>query len=493
MRREIIRLPPSLPAAAVLRILVVRVVFLTSLVLAIIAFPLLTEDEGLRSVLPPLVFLCFLQLAPAFLSAKPDLFDPAVYSGLIAGVGTISTISLFFSKGRITLGLVQGIDPGQETDLAFKVAAVSCVAQVFYFIGFYHPRWGRAVADLMPKVAGSRWDPKRLRIVIAICLVIFVVTYGYFQSRLGGSLFDITRLSEGKAVWRDDDTMSWMLRGIQLGFVPLFLVLAYLALRAPLRTLRLRNLILLGVTGLAVGVLVLRLGQRGIVASALLCTVVIVHYLWRRIPVAVFVVVLFLGTTLSNLLLPYRATYLKRRGDDPSVVDLAQKPASVVADHEAERQKFSALALVIHTFPNEHDYLLGRSWMGIIAMPIPRWLWPEKAEYFVWRDSQIVYNLAGARIPTSYLGTLYANFSWLGVILGMTLWGVIQSGFYAWLRRHVTDPTVVMLYAILLSFFGLTMLQLSGVLQYVIPALLAVRFIAKRARPPAPTTQLATG
>jgi hypothetical protein len=406
-------------------------------------------------------------------------------------MGTISTISFFFSRERIELGLVKLVDPGQEAELALTVALASCLGQVCYFVGFYHPRWGKAVANLLPRVAGFKWDRARLRLVAGGCFGIFLITYAAFQSKLGGSLLDITRLGEGKAVWRDDATMSWMLRGIQIGFIPIFLLLTYFAARAPHRKLTLRSLIVFTVAGLGVGLLVLRLGQRGIVASAFLCVVVIIHYLKRRIPVWFFVAAIFLATTLSNVLLPYRATYLKRGGEDdgPSVVELAQKPASVVADHEAERQRFSALALVFHHFPETHDFLLGRSWFAMIALPIPRWLWPEKADYFVWRDSRIVHNLAGAPIPTSYMGALYANFSWLGLVLGMVLWGIIQAAFYAWLKRAPTDPTVVLLYSILLVFFGLTMLQMSNVLQYVVPIWIIVRFVARRAPATAPALQ----
>jgi hypothetical protein len=165
-----------------------------------------------------------------------------------------------------------------------------------------------------------------------------------------------------------------------------------------------------------------------------------------------------------------------------------------VANHEAERQRFSAMALVLHSFPEEHNFLMGRSWLAMVALPIPRWLWPEKADAFVWRDSRIVYNLAGARVPTSYLGTLYANFSWWGIVLGMLIWGVIQSSFYSWFKRNPTDPTVVLLYAVLLTFFGLTVLQMASVTQYVIPIFLIVRFVAKRARTGAvPAGQLAPG
>jgi hypothetical protein len=482
MPRFIHELPPHLPASTVMHVLVTRIVFVVAFVVSVIWLPLMTEDEGLRALLPPMLILLFLQLAPAFLSARPDLFDPAVFSGVFVSMSTISVIALFYSKDGITLRLVQGLDPMQEADLAYRVVVLSCVAQLCYYVAYYHPRWGRAASELMPKLDGLSWDRRRLLLVTFVCLGVFGVTYAVFQARVGGSMFDITRLSEGKSVWRDDPTMSWMMRGIQVGFLPVFLLLTHLAADKPLGKPHLRAVAALAVGSGLVAILVLRLGQRGIVASAGLAAVIIVHYLWRRIPVTVFVAILFFGMTLSNLLLPYRERYLIAPTEGPTAVEMAGDPAGVLADHEAERQRFSALALVVHSFPEEHDYLLGRSWLAMVALPIPRWLWPEKGNHFVWRDTRIVMNLSGAPVPSTYLGALWANFSWFGVILGMIGWGIIQRAFYVWFRRNPTDRTVVLLYATLLTFFGLTMLQMGNVVQYVIPIWLIVRFVARRPR-----------
>jgi hypothetical protein len=317
--------------------------------------------------------------------------------------------------GSSTWILVQDIDPAQASELATKCVVAMCVGQIAYYSRVLPAALGFRAVDHPAQGRGPEVGRSKLTIVSIACLSIFVLAYGVFQVRVGGSIFDVTRLAEGKAVWRSDPTLSWMMRGVQIGFLPLFIILIHLVTRV-----RLRTLILIGAASFAIAIMVLRLGQRGIVAFSLLCSLIIVHYMRRRIPMAVFVAALFIGTTLSNILLPYRATYLRTpEMEGPGLLEVAQQPAAVVADHEAERQRFSSLAVVFQHFPERHDYLLGRSWLALLVSPVPRWLWPEKGEYFRWRDSAIVWNLVGAPMPTSYVGALYANFSWLGICLGM--------------------------------------------------------------------------
>src|SRR5262249_41132336 len=105
-----------------------------------------------------------------------------------------------------------------------------------------------------------------------------------------------------------------------------------------------------------------------------------------------------------------------------------------------------------------------------------------KNQYFQWRDTAIVWTLVGAPVPTNYLGALYVNFSWIGIIVGMVLWGAMQRGLYEWLLVDARDPSRVLLYTMFLLFFGLTLLALSAAIQWVLTTWVVVRFITVRAR-----------
>ncbi len=114
------------------------------------------------------------------------------------------------------------------------------------------------------------------------------------------------------------------------------------------------------------------------------------HYLRRRLPALLFALVYFVGLAVGNALLEWRtATVESERKFD--LIGALENPADVLAAHEGERQRFASLAIVMSEFPENHPYLLGESWLPIVALPIPRWLWPEKVDHFEWQDNRIVY------------------------------------------------------------------------------------------------------
>jgi hypothetical protein len=245
-------------------------------------------------------------------------------------------------------------------------------------------------------------------------------------------------------------------------------------------TRRLRLILPVVAATLVVALMVSRLGQRGFVAFGLLSLVYVFHYLWRRIPVAAFAAVTFLGIAASNLTLEWR-TAPQTRARDFALYDAARDPLAVLAAHESERQRFAALAVVMDAFPDRHPYLVGESWISWLVAPVPRWVWPEKVTAFEWQDNRIVKTLSGAPIPTPFVGVLYANFAWLGVLAGMFLFGAFHRGLYVWLTRSPSDPNVVLLYALFATQLTPTSMGLAAALQYILPVYLAIRFIGRGA------------
>jgi hypothetical protein len=243
-----------------------------------------------------------------------------------------------------------------------------------------------------------------------------------------------------------------------------------------------RGLGLLGLMAAAavVALLILRLGNRGPVAFLLVPCATLYHYLRRRIPPRVLVLAGFVLLVGFNLLGEYRRAGEFATPEKPVAVERL-RPTAALAEHESDRQRFSAMAVAFYTFPDRRDYLYGATWLGLVAMPIPRWLWTSKAEYFVWRDSNIIDELVGQPIPLPYHGTLYANFSWMGVVLGMALWGAVQRGLFEWLQERPKDPSRVLLYANLLLIQAPTVLALQNILlQFVFPIYLILIFIGMR-------------
>jgi hypothetical protein len=456
--------------------LLLRVASLLALAAAMVLGPSMIEDQGLGRVFLWFAVLMYLMLAPLIWSRKPDLFQPPVITGITSCFGAIAMLVNMLDAGEVKTDLVKAIDADQSAELAVMTVQAMMLGLCSYYAGYY-AKWGKRFKNAFPKVAGLTWDPWRIALISLPVVIAFAAAYWVFQTRLGVSIFDATQLAEGKSVWREDPTLSWMLRGIELGFIPALLFFTWSASRKGWATLILP---VLGVIVLAF--LVSRIGQRGMFAFVLICLTALFHYLRRRIPVLALVAFYFVGIAVSNQLGEWRVA-ASTEDRTLEIESRVADPTGVLSAHEGERQRFAALTLVMNEFPDHHPYLVGESWLAVFALPIPRWLWPEKVDNFYWQDNRIVLRLSGTPAPTPYVGTLYANFSWLGIVVGMLLFGVFHRSLYEWLQQSPADRNVVLLYILIVIYFAPTMLNLSFVMQYVVPTWLMIRLIGRRPKP----------
>jgi predicted benzoate:H+ symporter BenE len=157
------------------------------------------------------------------------------------------------------------------------------------------------------------------------------------------------------------------------------------------------------------------------------------------------------------------------------------KPVATVATHEDDRQRLTVLGVIMHTFPERHDYLMGESYYGLVASLVPRWLWPDKGKHFMWRDTAIVYNLTGLPAPTPMPGVLFANFSWAGVVIGMALLGSFHRALYRRVEQAPGDPGTALIYIAILGSFTPTLLGISQTLQWVVPVVVLVLLVSRAA------------
>jgi hypothetical protein len=94
----------------------------------------------------------------------------------------------------------------------------------------------------------------------------------------------------------------------------------------------------------------------------------------------------------------------------------------------------------------------------------------------------MMVHLIKTPVPVPYLGLLYSNFSWVGIVIGMFLWGALQRGLYEWLVAAGPDPSVALLYANLAFVQSPTIFGFQQVIQFGIPIYLILLFVGLRAR-----------
>jgi len=431
------------------------------------------EDAGTAELVPDLVALLFVQLLPVIFSTRRDLFSPPVYTGIVGAFATVS-IAAFLADYGPSVIVLRRDDPEAQIQLVRLTLWVMGLGVIAYQMGYFAgSRPG--LARRLPRVAGLVWDRGRLMIVIIAVFIAAAIAYAAFQLRLGVPLTELTRLREARETIAENASQTWIIRGMQLGFLPGLLLLAHAVRKGE----RLRNLVIaLALTGVVV-LLVFRLSSRGLVAQVLICCAVVFHYLRRRIPVAAFVALYLVGISVANVAWEWR-----NPGGDPdsriTSESILANPIHTLARHESERRRIDAVASIVYYFPEREDYLYGESWLAFLVVPIPRWLWPEKREWTRWADNAIPFEIIGLQAPAPLPAVLYANFSWIGILVGMFLFGIFHRGLYDWLLQAPDDPNVVLLYSTTLLYFGPSLMGISTTLQYVLPLWLVVRFIGRR-------------
>ncbi|MDX2054162.1 MAG: hypothetical protein SFV15_17310 [Polyangiaceae bacterium] len=437
------------------------------------------SNEEIIAVLPWLCVAVALQLLPIFTTRSGDLFSPPSWTGLKDGFDLIVIIVGVFAAQRIELGPLSALSTATRIDLTQQVAMLQITSRGAYLLGYFWPI-NRGLATRFPDLTARAWRPTRLLFASLILASIFVFTYAQFQSRLGGDLWDITRLREGKAVWRDDVTMTWMTRGVQFGFLPVILLFLYSG------TTRSRAaLVTSGLLFLVVAFFANRLGQRGPAVAVGAALLMLFHYTWRRVPLASFVGLLLIALVTTNVLGTFRSSERVDTTFEDEFSARISKPGDAMAEHATDRARLTAQAAVLYYFPDKRSYLLGESWEPLATLLIPKWIWPEKHDGELWTDTRIVPRLIGVLAPVSFPTMLYANFSWIGVFLCMYLWGVFHANLYAW-HTNASVPSTAMLYVLTLVVFTPTFLGISGALQFVLPMLLLLRFVTvKRHTTPA--------
>jgi hypothetical protein len=444
----------------------------TMAVLSVSWIGLSNQSDEVLEVLPWFWAAMAVTLAPPFVAPRTDIFSPPGLASIQGGLGIGSMLAAASYSGGPAYSALGFIAAPQRMDLTRSVMLLLIVTQLSYLLGYYTST-GKLFVRVFPKVSERRWDGRRLLVVIVASTALFAVVYALFQQQMGGSLFDVSQLARGKQILRNDLSNSWMSRGIAFGFVPV-LLLSCAAIAARSR----RMLIMSAVAFLIVAVLVSRVGQRGAAAVAGLSILVVFHFLWRRLSVFLIGALLLCAVVSVNILGEYR----QKGESETTFAQGVSRPMATVATHEDDRQRLTVLGVIMHTFPERHDYLMGESYYGLVASLVPRWIWPDKSKYFMWRDTAIVRNLTGLPAPTPMSGVLFANFSWAGVVIGMALLGAFHRALYRYVEEAPGDPGTALIYIAILGSFTPTVLGISQVLQWVVPLVLLV-FLVSRAAP----------
>jgi oligosaccharide repeat unit polymerase len=157
--------------------------------------------------------------------------------------------------------------------------------------------------------------------------------------------------------------------------------------------------------------------------------------------------------------------------------------ADAVDTFNESTQLIRAAAIVVRWVPSLTDgYLWGQSLLNVLVMPIPRALWPGKAEFGELLELTD-YFWTGAAPPMWTI--FYTNFSVPGILVGMMILGIISRGVYLHHANRPDDKLAQIILALYLPLLlkilgrGHTSLIFYNVVRVYLP-IVVVYFLVRR-------------
>lgn len=125
----------------------------------------------------------------------------------------------------------------------------------------------------------------------------------------------------------------------------------------------------------------------------------------------------------------------------------------------ANLASIESFSRIVNYVPEEINYLYGQTFAWTLIAPIPRAIWPDKPVatigVYLRRLLENENSEAGG-VPPSWMGELYLNFGFLGIIVGQLVLGFLSAKAVKWFSTRRQDQFARLLYidfALIFTFY----------------------------------------
>ncbi len=199
---------------------------------------------------------------------------------------------------------------------------------------------------------------------------------------------------------------------------------------------------------------------------ALICVRCLVSKVYCRIPVVRVLLGALIIVGLMGVL--REISQLKQVNPDKEVTmgsgDMFFGTFDKVTDHLIFRPYLLAIdkaSIIYERVQRKGEYLYGNSFISLFFAPVPRAFWEEKPAVrigpFVGREVYERSNRSG--VPPGFVGELFINFWWYGVVIGMLLFGGILGLIYRPISSFGNPGDLAVMYAIVLISFVIVLMS----------------------------------
>lgn len=416
------------------------------------------------------------------LDRDTDLFAPLNFVFVTVFIGVLlQSFYLCYLDNRthpFAIGVMTDVDSLILACAAISIAMISLVSGYAVGGALIKNRRGRRKAS-DPK---RRWSDRKLNIVCGALIFISIASLLYYIAFFDvmdniQQRFSVKRrvIDESSGVYR---TLGYVRLGVSLSQIAFFLLFARYLSKSPGERKKSTVLLLWVLATISIAMPFLASSRLGIITF--LVGVGAIHHFstggWpvRRLGTLVVVVcVIVIGMGSMRFAQSRNMSY----SDYRSEVSIVSTISPVLA--ASNFLGVGKTAVILETVPRLLGYQYGGTYLTWVVGPIPRSIWKNKP---VMRIGGILgYAIFGTSqatgIPPGGVGELYLNFGWIGLPLGMVLFGV----FFRWFYIRVLLPSYIdremrVIFASVVMFVSFTGLSadFSGMMSMALQRLLPI-------------------
>ena len=378
-----------------------------------------------------------------------DLFEPPVIAALLSYAELLRPLFWLGLGGTVLPGY--DVSPEQVYRACVRASLCVCVGFTVYYFVYYglpaRPGRGRILPGFKPS-----WSAGRLWMVVAAYLVIGLAGYAIFMWQVGGLNYFLSHINVRDVVSKGQGPLMEMIQAMGAAWIIAFVYAAS-------NRKKLWPSLLMGVPVLA---LLATLGGRGFLLYPVLLCLVCYHYLVRRIS---FLRLAVIAVGFITFAVGYK-TLRDSVATEPLGVEVLQEskwtPADVLDKLFAEQTSLDVFAVLIDDMPAHLQFQYGRTWMNLLALPIPSKLWRDKPAILEGHTfGEIYFSEEGGR-PPGFGGALYMNFGYWGIVPGFALLGLFHRQVYRYRKENCRNGMAVCLYALTaITLYDLSNIQIT--------------------------------
>ena len=325
-----------------------------------------------------------------------------------------------------------------------KTLLYSFLAIASFYIGYANPLGKKIGRNFpIPNRLRQPWRYRRVMFISIIYMIVGSIGVALAVTRAGGIGVFWGNL-QGRQILAQASQSSFASLSV-LTSIATLLLFTYSFKRSLLKIWALFGLIL-------TTILILPFGGRTAVLTTPLAIVVIYYYTrsqfhFKRLRSALMLLAIATFVVVFIVVFGALRAYSARQGNLAGATSALDSRLSDPFDSFVrEYVQYDWFAIVVDVFPSQLSYLGGDSFVETFTLFVPRALWPAKPSPIAFQVNKFVGG-PGTGTPASLPGELYLNFGLPGVIIGMVLFGLILKALYSLLRAHITNPSIILLYA----------------------------------------------